>query len=126
MNFLISPRSSLTRSIRLTVNASTITIAIRITPYAIAMSKNPRFRSRAIEVVNTLVSPAKLPPMMVAIPSSPKPLLKAEGYNLWYVQRSGLRHQSQDLQHGMVLLWFQRVMFSLPALSVMSENIVLW
>ena len=41
------------------------------------MSKAPRFSSSAIDVVKTLVSPARLPPTMVAIPSSPKPLLKA-------------------------------------------------
>ena len=52
-------------------------------PYAMATSKCPKFVSKAMAVVKTLVPlntvpfPSKLAPTSVAMPSSPKPLLNA-------------------------------------------------
>ena len=68
--------SCLNRSIRLIAKAIVITIAIKTIAYATATLKLPKLISKAIDVVRTRVSPSKLPPTMVAIPSSPKPLLK--------------------------------------------------
>ncbi len=62
---------------RFITSARVTTMIISIMAYAIATLKLPKLISKAIDVVRTLVSPYRLPPTMVAMPSSPKPRLKA-------------------------------------------------